>query len=89
MKAMYLLLILSPDDKYSIVCAEHATDLFTDVLPWQRVLRSKVVLEYILVEFANMEEIFQSLMKSKDKSNNCWMFLFLQVYQQHSECFAT
>jgi len=51
--------------------------LFTDALPWQRVLRSKVVLEYILVEFANMEEIFQSLCKSKHRLvivfliNNC------------------
>jgi len=35
------------------------------MLPWQRVLRCKVVLEYILVEFANMEEIFQSLCRSK------------------------
>jgi len=38
--------------------------LFTDVLPWQRVLRSKMVLEYILIEFANMEDIFQSLTKN-------------------------
>jgi len=61
--------------------------LFTDALPWQHVLRSKMVLEYVLTEFANMEEIFQSLCKSKLRhrllvSNNCIIEVADKIYMQ-------
>jgi len=56
------------------VCYIIAVNLFTDVLPWQRVLRSKVVLEYVLVEFAHMEEIFQSLIRSKQQLSDVRIF---------------